>query len=87
MAVERRAGIGIDQIDYIDLYSCFPVAVEIGAEELGLSLDDPRGFTITGGLPYAGGPGNNYAMHGIAAMQARLPLMEARISLLVIVPR
>ena len=68
----EMAGIGLDQIDYIDLYSCFPVAVEIGAEELGLALDDPRGLTITGGLPYAGGPGNNYAMHSIAAMQAKL---------------
>jgi acetyl-CoA C-acetyltransferase len=48
------------------------VAVEIGAEELGLALDDPRGLTVTGGLPYAGGPGNNYAMHSIAVMMQRL---------------
>jgi acetyl-CoA C-acetyltransferase len=68
----EMAGIGIDQVDHIDLYSCFPVAVEIGAEELGLSLDDPRGFTVTGGLPYAGGPGNNYAMHAIAVMLGKL---------------
>jgi acetyl-CoA C-acetyltransferase len=68
----EMAGIGRDQLDYIDLYSCFPVAVEIGAEELGLSLDDPRGFTVTGGLPYAGGPGNNYAMHSIAVMLGKL---------------
>src|SRR3984957_695171 len=66
------AGISIGQIDLIDLYSCFPVAVEIGAEELGLSLDDPRGLTVTGGLPYAGGPGNNYVMHSIAVMMKRL---------------
>ena len=68
----EMAGIGLDQIDVIDLYSCFPVAVEVGAEELGLSLDDPRGLTVTGGLPYAGGPGNNYVMHSIAVMQQRL---------------
>ena len=68
----EMAGIGLDQIDFIDLYSCFPVAVEIGAEELGLALDDPRGLTVTGGLPYAGGPGNNYAMHSIAAMTGKL---------------
>ncbi len=68
----EMAGIGVDRIDLFDLYSCFPVAVEIGAEELGLSLDDPRGFTVTGGLPYAGGPGNNYVMHSIAAMSQRL---------------
>lgn len=68
----EMAGIGLDRIDLIDLYSCFPVAVEIGAEELGLSLDDPRGLTVTGGLPYAGGPGNNYVMHSIAVMMQKL---------------
>jgi len=66
------AGVDLGQIDLIDLYSCFPVAVEIGAEELGLALDDPRGLTVTGGLPYAGGPGNNYVMHAIAVMMRRL---------------
>lgn len=68
----EMAGVGLDRIDFIDLYSCFPVAVEIGAEELGLSLDDPRGLTITGGLPYMGGPGNNYVMHSVAAMHRKL---------------
>lgn len=68
----EMAGVGLSDIEVIDLYSCFPVAVEIGAEELGLSLDDPRGLTVTGGLPYAGGPGNNYVMHSIAVMMQRL---------------
>jgi len=68
----EMAGIGLDRIDFIDLYSCFPVAVEIGAAEMGLSLDDPRGLTVTGGLPYAGGPGNNYVMHSIAVMAQKL---------------
>ena len=68
----EMADISIDDVKFIDLYSCFPSAVEIGAEELGLSLDDPRGFTLTGGLPYFGGPGNNYAMHGIAEVMSRL---------------
>ena len=68
----EMAGIGLDKIDFIDLYSCFPIAVEIGAEEMGLALDDPRGLTVTGGLPYAGGPGNNYVMHSIAAMAQKL---------------
>jgi acetyl-CoA C-acetyltransferase len=68
----EMAGVGLADIDFIDLYSCFPVAVEIGAEELGLALDDPRGLTVTGGLPYAGGPGNNYAMHSIATMAGKL---------------
>jgi acetyl-CoA C-acetyltransferase len=68
----EMAGVGLDDIDVFDLYSCFPVAVQVGAEELGLALDDPRGLTVTGGLPYAGGPGNNYSMHAIATMMGRL---------------
>ena len=68
----EMAGKTVGEIDLFDLYSCFPVAVEVGAESLGLSLDDPRGFTVTGGLPYAGGPGNNYAMHSLATMVERL---------------
>ncbi|KAA0233082.1 MAG: hypothetical protein JJLCMIEE_02886 [Acidimicrobiales bacterium] len=65
-------GLVIDDVDLIDLYSCFPSAVEVGAEALGLALDDPRGLTITGGLPYFGGPGNNYPMHSIATAVERL---------------
>lgn len=68
----QMAGITLDDLDIIDLYSCFPSAVRIGAEEIGLPLDDPRGLTITGGLPYFGGPGNNYALHAIAEMVTRL---------------
>ncbi|HEV2690239.1 MAG TPA: acetyl-CoA acetyltransferase [Bryobacteraceae bacterium] len=55
-----------------DLYSCFPSAVEITCQEIGLPEDDPRDFTVTGGLPYFGGPGNNYVMHSIAEMVHRL---------------
>ena len=65
------AGIGIDDIRYLDLYSCFPSAVEVAAEALGIAEDDSRGLTLTGGLPYFGGPGNNYTMHAIAEAWAR----------------
>ena len=58
----------MDDIDLIDLYSCFPSAVEIACNEMEISQDDPRGLTITGGLPYFGGPGNNYVTHSIAEM-------------------
>lgn len=62
------AGLNLQDIGAFDLYSCFPVAVEIGCQELGLAEDDPRGLTITGGLPYFGGPGNNYVTHSISHM-------------------
>jgi acetyl-CoA C-acetyltransferase len=69
----RLSGVGIDDVAHIDLYSCFPCAVEIAANELGLSLDEPtRPLTVTGGLAFAGGPGNNYVSHAIATMADRL---------------
>ncbi|MEJ7893552.1 MAG: acetyl-CoA acetyltransferase [Solirubrobacteraceae bacterium] len=61
---------GVTSLDHVDLYSCFPSAVQIAARELGLGLDRP--LTVTGGLTFAGGPGNNYATHGIAALAGRL---------------
>ncbi|EGD56853.1 acetyl-CoA acetyltransferase [Gordonia neofelifaecis] len=67
----RLARIGIDDLADLDLYSCFPVAVSHVCEDLGLEPDDPRGLTVTGGLPYFGGPGNNYSMHAIAEIVAR----------------
>jgi acetyl-CoA C-acetyltransferase len=64
------AGIGIDDVEIVDLYSCFPSAVQLGAQSLGLSLD--RQLTRTGGLSFAGGPWNNYVMHAIATVMADL---------------
>ena len=66
------AGIGIDDVTAIDLYSCFPSAVEVACVELDLAENDRRGLTVTGGLPFFGGPGNNYSMHAIAEMVWRL---------------
>lgn len=60
------AEMDISTIDRFDLYSCFPSAVQIACQEMGLEEDDPRGLTVTGGLPYFGGPGNNYVTHSIA---------------------
>ena len=66
-AALEGAGLGIDDIALVDLYSCFPVVVQMAAAELGLAIDDPdRPLTLTGGLTFGGGPGNNYATHGIA---------------------
>ncbi|MBF6464791.1 acetyl-CoA acetyltransferase [Nocardia beijingensis] len=67
------AGIAIDDVAHIDLYSCFPIAVQIAAEELGLPIDDPaRPLSVTGGLTFAGGPGNNYTTHSIATLSGIL---------------
>jgi len=66
------AGRTLNDMSFFDLYSCFPSAVEIGCEEIGLAEDDPRGLTVTGGLPYFGGPGNNYVTHSIATIAGKL---------------
>lgn len=66
------AGRGIEEITHFDLYSCFPSAVQIARAELGIAEDDPRPLTVTGGLPFHGGAGNNYSMNAIAAMVERL---------------
>jgi acetyl-CoA C-acetyltransferase len=66
-----EAGIGPADLGHMDLYSCFPSAVEIAAAEIGVALDDPRGLTLTGGLPYFGGPGNNYSLHAMCEVAAR----------------
>src|SRR3546814_625192 len=66
------AGLTTSDIACFDLYSCFPIAVSNVVEGLGLDEEDPRGFTVTGGLPFFGGAGNNYSMHAIAETVQRL---------------
>lgn len=60
----------IGEIDIIDLYSCFPSAVQLGAASLGLSINSQ--LTRTGGLSFNGGPWNNYVMHAIGAVMRDL---------------
>jgi acetyl-CoA C-acetyltransferase len=68
-ALELAGAEDIAEIDYLDLYSCFPSAVQVAANELGLPTDDPdRPLTVTGGLTFAGGPWNNYVTHSIATL-------------------
>jgi acetyl-CoA C-acetyltransferase len=54
------AGVGADDCAWIDLYSCFPAAVQVAQRELG--IDPSRPFTITGGLTFAAGPLNCYCI-------------------------
>lgn len=67
-AALAQAGLSVGDMDAFDIYSCFPSAVEIACREIGISALDPRGVTVTGGLPFFGGPGNNYSLHAIATM-------------------
>ena len=72
-AALEHAGLSMDDVRHVDLYSCFPAAVQIAATELGLPLDDPeRPLSVTGGLTFGGGPGNNYGTHAVATLVPRL---------------
>ena len=66
------AGVERDEIDVFDLYSCFGTAVQFARDAIGLDEDDPRPVSLTGGLPFHGGPGSNYMGHSISAMVERL---------------
>lgn len=68
----EMAGKTVADMTYFDIYSCFPSAVQIAKQELALPEVDEIPLTVTGGLPYFGGPGNNYVMHSIAEMAVRL---------------
>ena len=69
-ALSGATGVGIDDISHLDVYSCFPSAVQAAADAIG--IDEDRRLTVTGGLTFAGGPLNNYVTHSIAAMTAVL---------------
>lgn len=62
------AGLGVDDLDHLDLYSCFPVAVQMAAAELGIDLSSRPAPTVTGGMAFAGGPLNSYVLHSTTAM-------------------
>ncbi|MGK2880222.1 MAG: acetyl-CoA acetyltransferase [Mycobacterium sp.] len=70
-AVLAAGALSIDDVRWFDFYSCFPSAVEAAIDAFDLDAADARGFTVTGGLPYHGGPGNNYVSHSIAEMVRR----------------
>lgn len=69
-AMERVLESTGREADFYDIYSCFPIVPLEARRILGMSTD--QSLTLTGGLPFFGGPGNNYALHGLAEMHAVL---------------
>jgi acetyl-CoA C-acetyltransferase len=55
----EEAEVSLNDIDYLDFYSCFPCAPRITRNMLDIDKGDPRPLTVTGGMPCFGGPGNN----------------------------
>lgn len=62
------AGKEPNQLAHLDIYSCFPIVVNEAKDILGVKEGDTRALTQTGGLPYFGGPGNNYSTHGLVSL-------------------
>ena len=67
-----RSGLTLDDMDCFDFYSCFPCAVAIAKKMAGLADTDPRPLTLTGGLGFFGGPGNNYNLHAVATLAEQI---------------
>ncbi|MFQ5416226.1 MAG: acetyl-CoA acetyltransferase, partial [Myxococcota bacterium] len=63
-------GRSVDDLDFLELYSCFPAAVQVFADALDVAID--RTLTVTGGMRFAGGPLNNYVIQATARMAERL---------------
>lgn len=61
----ERAEKSMDDMALLDFYSCFAIPVFNQCDHFGIAIDDPRGLTLTGGLPFFGGAGNNYSAHAI----------------------
>lgn len=75
------AGKSMEDMAFLDFYSCFAIPVFNQIERFGLSADDPRGLTLTGGLPFFGGAGNNYSAHAICEAVARVREARGRFAL------
>lgn len=69
-SVLAQAGLSGPEIEWVELYSCFPCVPKMARRSLQMASD--RAISVTGGLTFFGAPLNNYMAHAIAAMVARL---------------
>ena len=78
----KQAGKSIADMDLVDIYSCFPIAVLAACDAMGLDWETNKVLTVTGGLPFFGGPGNSYSLHAIAEVATRLREMPGQFGLI-----
>ena len=69
-AAAEHLGHPLAELEFVECYSCFPVAVRVQQAELGLPFDAAP--TVTGGMPFAGGPFNSFTFQATAAVVERL---------------
>jgi acetyl-CoA C-acetyltransferase len=63
-------GVAIEDLDYAELYSCFPCVPKMARRIIGWPLDKPA--SVFGGLTFGGGPVGNYMSHAVVSMAAAL---------------
>ena len=63
---------GPGDIDHFEIYSPYPCMPQLVAPALNLQLDDPRGFTVTGGHCSHGAALGGYGVTQVAAMTMKL---------------
>jgi acetyl-CoA C-acetyltransferase len=70
----RRAlelnGLTANDLDHVELYSCFPCVPKMARRVLGWPMEKPA--TVFGGLTFGGGPIGNYMSHAVASMVLKL---------------
>src|SRR5262249_36633179 len=60
------AGVSVREVGAVELYSCFPAAIQSFARDL--KVPETRPWTVTGAMPFAGGPYNSFSLEGVARM-------------------
>lgn len=68
-AAERvfaHTGSDVGEVAHREIYSCFPVAVQLQVREIGIRDDRP--LTETGGMAFAGGPLNHFVFQALVRM-------------------
>jgi len=71
-AVLGAAGVTIDEVRHVDVYTCFPAAINFARDALGAHDRGGDRLTVTGGLPYGGGPASCYVITSLIKMTERL---------------
>jgi acetyl-CoA C-acetyltransferase len=68
--VQDVTGVDVGDVDFVELYSCFPAMPKLTRRVMGRADDAP--ISVIGGLSFFGGPGSNYLTHSLAAMVERI---------------
>ena len=68
------------KLDAYDLYSCFPAAIKMFTKSIGLDSEIPK--TVTGSMPYAGGPLNSFVIHSTVKMIQKIRSLEVEYGLI-----